>query len=138
GGTWTPAPPPQAGSDLGGMGRRLVDLWDEGRLLESGEGGLLKRGMDLLGERWTAQTGQGQSIAARYDRMLADPRPFGARKGPCWQGAGLTESNVTGALFWLDLLSVSSDLSIADLEPDAQRLLLEAALNPDGTETCAK
>lgn len=134
-GPWTPAPP--AGPDLGGMGRRLLDLWGDGRLLDSGEGALLKRGMDLLGERWTTQTGSGQSVAARYDRMLADPRPFDRRKGPCWQGSGLTEANVAGTLFWLDLLSVSRDLSIADLEPDAQRLLLEAALNPAQAETCA-
>ncbi len=136
-GPWTPAPPPQAGSDLGGMGRRLLDLWGEGRLLDSGEGALLKRGMDLLGERWTSQTGPGQSVAARYERMLADPRSFDRRKGPCWQGSGLTEANVAGTLFWLDLLSVSRDLSIADLASDAQRLLLEAALNPEEAETCA-
>lgn len=134
-GPWTPAP--SVGPDLGGMGRRLLDLWGEGRLLDSGEGALLKRGMDLLGERWTSQTGPGQSVAARYDRMLADPRPFDRRKGPCWQGSGLTEANVAGTLFWLDLLSVSRDLSIADLAPDAQRLLLEAALNPEEAETCA-
>jgi len=75
-------------------------------------------------------------LAQRYAPLLASADP-GVPDQQCWPNSHLSRKNVTGALFWVDLLSVSRTLSLTDLDPAIQPLVLEAALSPQWTATCA-
>lgn len=122
---------------LDSMARRLFELWEDERL--QGDEGFesLREAMDALYEHRLGGAGAaGAPITERYAPLLARAR--GAAVGDrCWRDSLLTSDTVTGVLFWLDLLSVSADLSIVDFDPHQQPLILEAALNPEWTRICA-
>ncbi len=76
-------------------------------------------------------------IAARYlpvftgDIKRADNDP-----DRCWTGSRLTVKNLPIALFWLDIFSVSTALSLDTMSRDEQSFVLEAALNPHAVAQC--
>lgn len=122
-------------SDLNLMGRELVTRWQNGTLGESSDASAL--GQDLQALESSSVTGPAQSLEKRYAPMLAGAVPEADAYEPCWHNSRLNRSTVTGALFWLDLLSVSRELSLVDLDSSTQALVLEAALSPHWTAACA-
>jgi hypothetical protein len=58
-------------------------------------------------------------------------------EGPaCRPGSQLTAENLPTAIFWLDLLSISSTYSLAKFAPEDQSFILEAALDPQLVKEC--
>ena len=142
-GVWTPsveASGPDAtadgnaAADPGAMALRLLDLWKRGEIDDDEAGSLFKQGMDALEASQAAGAG---TVAADYAPMLARVDAFPEAASRCWRDSHLTGRTALGALFWLDLLSVSAKLSIVQLDEALQRLVLEAALNPEWTARCA-
>lgn len=134
------APAGEAGDSVTSMARRLIEMWTSGGLPKDEQGRRLGEGMNAL------QRGEVSSdnppiafdpIAKRYAPLLADGRVAGEGSNACWSNSKLSDTTVAGALFWLDLLSVSRDLSLGDLGMDVQSEVLDAALNPRRTEACA-
>lgn len=129
-------PPWPTEDELGIMGKRLIENWDNNTLDDSENAAALKNGIKALEE--TRIGGEGQaSLPVRYGRMLASLRGNDTGGRSCWYGSQLNQNNVLGTLFWLDLLSVTDQLSLSRLSPQFQELLIEAALNPDMTGRCA-
>ncbi len=58
------------------------------------------------------------------------------RANACRPGSRLMPENIPLALFWLDLLSVSEDMSLSNFEAQEQAFILEAALDPSFTKKC--
>lgn len=139
GGSWTPDPKSNEveGADPSAMARRLIDLWQNGGPGKDENSALLKKSVDML-DRYQAADSAAPAVPVvrRYAPLLAraGERPYGSR---CWHESRLTRNSVLGALFWLDLLSVSTDLSLADFAPGLQAQILEAGLNPDWVRDCA-
>ncbi|MBC8130104.1 MAG: hypothetical protein H7Y08_07255, partial [Rhizobiaceae bacterium] len=131
---------PQSTDKAASMAQRLIELWQEGDLPDDDAGRRLTIGMDAL-DRAAGAAGSTDiefgPIASRYQPLLAGTRPADGGGGACWQGSLLTQSTVGGALFWLDLLSVTRELSLTDLGDALQPPVIEAALNPEGAEECA-
>ncbi len=63
-------------------------------------------------------------------------QPVSVKTASCRQDSRLTSNNLPQALFWLDLLSVSTEMSLIKFEPDEQALILEAALDPTLVAEC--
>ncbi|MDC9823038.1 EscD/YscD/HrpQ family type III secretion system periplasmic domain-containing protein [Devosia sp. ZB163] len=122
-------------ADVNLLGRELVTRWQQGTLGDSSAASAL--GEDLRTLESSSLTGPAQPLAKRYAPLLAGAVPEADAYEPCWYQSRLNQSNVTGALFWLDLLSVSRELSLADLDRPTQALILEAALSPQWTASCA-
>ncbi len=120
-------------SDPGLLGRELVTRWRDGSL------GDLSAAVALVADLARLESsniaGPAQSLSKRYAPMLAGAVPKAGGFEPCWHNSASNHSTVTAALFWLDLLSVSREL--ADLDRPTQALVLEAALSPQWTATCA-
>ncbi len=55
----------------------------------------------------------------------------------CWKGSKVRVSDIPVVLFWLDYLSLSTQISLIDFPQDNQHLLLETAMNPVRTRRCA-
>jgi len=127
-----PVVPP---GDVNLLGRELVTRWQAGTLGDSSAASAL--GEDLRALESSSLTGPAQPLAKRYAPLLAGAVPEADAYEPCWYNSRLNHSTVTGALFWLDLLSVSRELSLADLDRPTQALVLEAALSPQWTARCA-
>ncbi|MFM2280383.1 MAG: hypothetical protein RLZZ444_2614, partial [Pseudomonadota bacterium] len=97
---------------------------------------------DLLGPE------RGKDVQQALDRISVNVkqqaaiRPLIAEKtGPqnasaCWQGSNITPDVLPTLIFWLDLLSISENVSINDLFIDNYGLLLEAGLSPDRVRDC--
>lgn len=122
-------------TDPGLLGRELVTRWRAGSLGDSSAAAALVA--DLARLESSSIAGPAQPLAKRYAPMLAGAIPKTGGYDPCWHNSRLTQSTVTGALFWLDLLSVSRELSLVDLDRPTQALVLEAALSPQWTAACA-
>jgi type III secretion system YscD/HrpQ family protein len=141
GGSWTPAPmldDSEPGSpDPSAMARRLIRLWQKGGPGKDEDSALLNKSVDAL-DRYQATDSAMPAIpiVERYAPLLAraSEQPDGRR---CWQDSRLTRKSVLGTLFWLDLLSVNADLTLADFASGLQAQILEAALNPDWVRKCA-
>lgn len=72
-----------------------------------------------------------------YLPLIATDLPDGtARNEICWPGSRLSVRNLPTAMFWLDVLSVSQQLSLKTFTLDEQRFLLEAAANPQRVRAC--
>ncbi|HUZ67871.1 MAG TPA: FHA domain-containing protein [Beijerinckiaceae bacterium] len=56
----------------------------------------------------------------------------------CRAGSRLSLDNLPAALFWLDVMSTTNAVTLADFDLDAQGFILEAALNPDLVAKCLK
>ncbi len=122
-------------TDPGLLGRELVTRWRDGSLGNSSAAASLVA--DLARLESSSLAGPAQPLAKRYAPMLAGAVPKAGSYDPCWHNSRLNRSTVTGALFWLDLLSVSRELSLVDLDRSTQALVLEAALSPQWTAACA-
>jgi type III secretion system YscD/HrpQ family protein len=70
-------------------------------------------------------------IAKKYLKQQGGDQP-----ASCRQDSRLTASNLPQALFWLDLLSVSSEMSLVKFGADEQAYILEAALDPTLVTDC--
>jgi hypothetical protein len=144
-------PPLDSNEKSTNAARALIERWRDGTLGE----GPLRSAMDLLA---ASQRGAGplaeagaaaprgagplaeaerKAIAERLLPIFADPRQS-SRGAACWPGSRLTSGNVSTALFWLDLASLSEQLTVRSLSLDMQGLVLEAALSPQRTAACAK
>ncbi|MFZ0104155.1 MAG: FHA domain-containing protein [Pseudolabrys sp.] len=85
---------------------------------------------ELLMNRRAAMEG---GEASKYMPLL----PVDSPQSPaCRPGSQLTADNLPTAIFWLDLLSVSSTYSLAKFAPEDQSFILEAALDPRLAKEC--
>jgi hypothetical protein len=109
-------------------------------------------------ESWKKHEGANQQISAALDEVAARRAEIDGRAGlspadylpifpsdrtpgpgvaeACRPGSRLTPNNLPMALFWLDLISVSTDTLITSFEGDNQGFILEAALNPAMAARC--
>jgi hypothetical protein len=99
-------------------------------LIANWQKGLDAKEFELLMNRRAALEG---ADASKYMPLLPLESPQGAA---CRPGSQLTAENLPTAVFWLDLLSVSSTYSLAKFAPDDQSFILEAALDPRLANEC--
>lgn len=124
-----------ASADLADQGRDLLERWRTGNLGTDARGRALRIALETLragGDGAGAQDG----VPSWYLPLLK-PREAEATT-PCWQDAQLRRTDIPATLFWLDILSTSEGTSLATFGRDAQVLLLEAGLNPNRVDACAK
>ncbi|MEM8794827.1 MAG: EscD/YscD/HrpQ family type III secretion system periplasmic domain-containing protein [Pseudomonadota bacterium] len=105
----------------------------------------MNNSMDLVTRHWGDQFDvQNASSSKSETETLIEQRFLPLIQSPtqeshsCWSGARLNHANLPSVLFWLDMLSVSSDMSLSTFDIANQHLLLEAALNPRKTAVCAE
>lgn len=122
-------------SNLDVMARRLMQLWMNDAL-DGEEGAMFRKDMEALRDHRLGRPGQLFPLEERYAPLLANAHIRSSLPGRCWSGSLLTFTNISGVVFWLDMLSVTTSLSIADFELHQQPLILEAALNPEATGKC--
>lgn len=132
------------GARLRDQARTLIERWREGGALPERNGfspGTLAAALNALskvgwaGPGGTAAPTEGGRVSAVYLAALREQRA-----GPeqlCWPGARVTSASLSASLFWLDLLSVSTDLSLASFDQAEQRVLIDTAMNPRGVAACA-
>ncbi|MGV8939888.1 MAG: FHA domain-containing protein [Allorhizobium sp.] len=108
----------------------LLRTWTDrgGDLLQ--KDGLLLRGLSALQE----QLPSGVRLQEQY-------RPLSAGMDStldqaCWAGSQITPANAPSIVFWLDMISVSDKLTLADLRRDIRGPVLEAGLNPRRIGKC--
>jgi len=111
------------------LARRAIELAENGKLAGLNGGAALKDATEKL------QQAKGFSSLSDYGKLLHANRRKPHR--PCWSGSNVDFNNVTGALFWLDVLSQSEPLTTAAFDPDTRKILAEAALNPMKLARCA-
>jgi type III secretion system YscD/HrpQ family protein len=130
--------------------RDLIDAWLSGSL-DRKDGETIKgiselaEDMDRLAGLWT------ESVLRQTRGLNAPPEdyktimrllhsqiaPCPAAAPACWPGSMLDGYNLSAALFWLDLLSLSDLISLADFNPRNKAVILEAGLNPRRVANCA-
>ena len=125
------------GDMINRLARRAMEAWQQGELDDSKDGLLLKQALETLDDVRLTGASSTVPILKRYALLMASERQIENPDQQCWHDSRVTRRNVVGALFWLDLMSVSADLSVVDLDEPIQGLLLEAALNPAWTGQCA-
>ncbi len=81
--------------------------------------------------------GEKGTLRARYSALFAPKGAGVTDPAECWPGSRVKASNVTAAIFWLDLLSVSDSVSLVSFDAELQPLLLQAALDPKRVAACA-
>jgi type III secretion system YscD/HrpQ family protein len=74
----------------------------------------------------------------RFMPLLGSDLAYQPRADACRPGSRLTTGNIRTVLFWLDLLSMTSSMSIKDFELEEQGAILEAALVPTLAGACMK
>ena len=81
---------------------------------------------------------------ARGETLLVATEALGAEPAlvlpseTCWAGSHITVESLPTVLLWMDILSISTNLDIAEVRPDSRLLFMEAALNPDRIRECLK
>ncbi|WP_378941108.1 type III secretion system inner membrane ring subunit SctD [Mesorhizobium sp. ANAO-SY3R2] len=122
------------------MAQRLIENWGKGTLDDkvNGVAPLMKGMQTLANERLDDRSDDPASVPAHYDRMLASLRGRPSDGQSCWKGSRLTFDDALATLFFLDLLSVSNELSLTWFDVHFQELMLEAALNPEMTSRCVE
>ncbi len=90
--------------------------------------------LDQMKYLWGRTTG-GQTAQDAYLHMLATSPATDFTE--CWDNSITAFGNLPYTLFWLDYLSVSDAADVSVINPEAQVLLLEAALNPNRLAACA-
>ena len=138
---------------LSGTAEGLIMGWGAGSFAIRPENKKLNAAVGELAEKWTKaanlnRTQLGGKSDAIRQRLLMEtklvPLLNGEASGPsspdqaCWPGSTIDTERLPTALFWLDLLSNSDLFSLATFKKSDQGLILEAALNPQQTETCAR
>ncbi|GGA65076.1 hypothetical protein GCM10011385_18610 [Nitratireductor aestuarii] len=116
-------------TDLDLLARRAIELAQSGKLAGLHGGTALKDATERL------QQPKGSSSLSDYGKLLREKRRKPQR--PCWSGSNVAFDNVTGALFWLDVLSQSQPLTTTAFDRDTGEILAEAALNPMKVAQCA-
>lgn len=117
--------------NLNALAVKAIQLWESKKLLDLKDGTPLSIALDSLNQSSSAAF----STISDYTRQLRKNSHAGTRS--CWSGSKLTMGNITGALFWLDVLSHDSGPSITSFDENTGGLLVEAALNPLQTAACA-
>ncbi|WP_062012830.1 FHA domain-containing protein [Aureimonas sp. AU4] len=110
--------------------RDLIGVWNSKGMPGVGDGPRIDRALEAL-RLARPQASLEERYAPIRRREGAEPQ------AACWRGAEITPANVSGILFWLDLLSVSSDLTLQSVAAETRPLVLEAALNPSRVDDCA-
>jgi type III secretion system YscD/HrpQ family protein len=98
-------------------------------LIAGWQSGSQSKDLELLMNRRAAMEGD----SGKYMPLLPVDTPEGVA---CRPGSQLTAENLPTAVFWLDLLSVSSTYSLAKFAPEDQSFILEAALDPRLAKDC--
>jgi len=81
---------------------------------------------------------------ARGETLLVATEALGAEPAlvlpseTCWAGSHITVESLPTVLLWMDILSISTNLDIAEVRPDSRLMFMEAALNPDRIRECLK
>lgn len=113
------------------LAQRAIQLWESGKLREMEDGTDLSEAIDALK---LSNTGTVTS-PANYKTLLQSTGRLPQRA--CWSGSAVSYRNITGVLFWLDILSHDSNLTIAAFDDASRTILAEAALNPAKVADCA-
>lgn len=92
-----------------------------------------RAGLDLDA---SGEEGDRKKMAENYLPLFSADPQAGAKADACRQGSRLTAENIPTVLFWLDLLSVSSQTLFLNFTPEDQALILEAALDPSFVASC--
>lgn len=105
---------------------RVLDRWDTA----------LRKNSSVLVED-VSETGAAtdEKLRNKYLPLIMQHKGGGEQ---CWAGSVIKESDVATVLFWLDFLSMTTEMSLINLDKDSQYLLLEAALSPDRMRKCAQ
>lgn len=127
----------RAEDGLTSLARRLVSSWLDGTLESTPEGAALVGSLRELQNRFSDSARAAGDLRMRYAPMLAN-RDIDAPQQACWKDSLLTRRNVAAVVFWLDLLSVSEEIALNDLDETFQAPILTAALNPERTRKCAE
>jgi hypothetical protein len=109
----------------------LIQKWKAGRF----SGDEANRALNSV-EAARARNGRRDGYTAA-DYLPLIPRDAMPRDiKPCRPDSRLTPENLPTALFWLDMLSVSTEMSMTTFEREEQGFVLEAALNPRLVASC--
>ncbi|WP_181705345.1 FHA domain-containing protein [Chthonobacter rhizosphaerae] len=134
-----PAPPTAAplpdvtggtSSSLETSARFTLEQWRAGRL-----GGAMAEAIDSMAR---ARSVGPDELARTYLGLFLDPRRPGTTSESCRPAGLLTLSNLPAVLFWLDLISLSTSVSLASFDLAQQQIILEAALSPVSTRACER
>ncbi|KAB0676840.1 FHA domain-containing protein [Aureimonas leprariae] len=137
--TWTPTPTAETAAaapkpdPAGENARRVGDLirrWTENRLPADAAGREIGNALETL-----SAEGRGP-LVERYAALQADGERRGGNDN-CWAGSRITVAQLRSVVFWLDVLSVNENLTLASLDGKIRGQVLEAALNPDRVASCA-
>jgi hypothetical protein len=111
---------------------KLIKTWQSEAALSDESTKSLETEFALLINRRAAIDGS-SADRDKYISLLPDTQGPGT---PCRLGSKLTVENLPTAIFWLDLLSVSTTYSLVTFAPDDQGFILEAALDPQLAIKC--
>jgi type III secretion system YscD/HrpQ family protein len=128
--------------DPGNLTRRANSLLRDWRAGNSGADDIAKALETIAAARAKLDqknaAGNPADDAKKYLPLLPAVGAVPAGSDACRTGSRLTAKNLPAALFWLDLLSVSTTMSLSDFDREEQAFILEAALNPRLDATCLK
>ncbi len=113
---------------------KLIAVWQKEADLSDEQTKSLEKDFALLINRRAAIDGV-NADRNKYMPLL----PVDATAGPhtpCRPGSKLSVENLPTAIFWLDLLSVSTTYSLVTFAPEDQGFILEAALDPQLAIKC--
>ena len=130
--------------DVGKMSERAQKLlvsWTRGKLAEAFPTGAdqLEAALDRLANQSFGLTTQPKNLseaakelfAHKYLPLFALSRETTLNSArQCRRGSRLSVDNLPAALLWLDIMSTTSAVTLANFDIDAQGFILEAALNP--------
>lgn len=100
--------------------------------------------LDAVSKELVALAQAQAEAMARGESLLTGPAPLEAEATPtargakCWDGSNITVESLPTVLLWMDILSVSTNLDIAAVNPESRILFMEAALNPDRIRACLR
>lgn len=131
-----------AGGKIDDLARSLLLRWAGKKLTRDGDERQLDASLGALEQGRIAASagvseGEKGTLRARYSALFAPKGAGVTDPAECWPGSRVKASNVTAAIFWLDLLSVSDSVSLVSFDAELQPLLLQAALDPKRVAACA-
>lgn len=130
---------PTAPSALTDAANKLINRWLSGLTGKAELPAPIQATLDRIAEtRATIAPRETSEPEARprYLPLIATDLPGSAAREACWAGSRLTSGNLPTALFWLDVLSQTQQLSLKTFTLEEQRFLLEAASNPRRVRQC--
>lgn len=128
--------------DLTIRARQLLEEWRSNGLRRNAKDDAFRQALERLARGDKPASGaeserDRQQFVERYLPLL-NVRRTADTSSTCWTESHLSQANLAAAIFWLDLLSVSEQISLTTFDQDMQALLLEAALNPKRAMQCAQ